>query len=111
MTALTWLAARPRLVWAVVLLVTLVGAVAWRTMPRQEDPSFVPRFANLVVPFPGADALSVERLVVRPLEDELTFGHEQQGGIVVGRLLQRALEDRLGLPVLLLGDRLLPLLH
>ena len=40
----------------------------------------------------------------RLLEDELTLGHEEQGGIVVGIPLQRALEDRLGLPEAVMSD-------
>jgi len=62
---------RRRLWIAAALLLTAVGVAAWFTMPRQEDPRLPERFGTLIVPFPGADALTVERLVVRPLEDEL----------------------------------------
>ena len=62
---------RRRLVVALTLLLCLVGLAAWSTMPRQEDPSFVPRFGTVVVPFPGADAARVERLVLDPLREEL----------------------------------------
>ncbi len=62
---------RRRLWLAAAALLTAIGIVAWRTMPREEDPRLPERFGTLIVPYPGADALSVERLVVRPLEDEL----------------------------------------
>lgn len=62
---------RRRLWVTAAVLLTAVGAVAWLSMPRQEDPRLPGRFATLVVPFPGADALAVERLVVDPLEDQL----------------------------------------
>ena len=68
---LAGLLVRKRLVGALAGLLLLVGVAAWLTMPRQEDPSFVARFATVVVPFPGADPLQVERRILEPLEDEL----------------------------------------
>ncbi len=62
---------RQRLVFSLVALLVVVGLLSWAGMPRQEDPSFVERFATVIVPLPGADAERVERLVVRPIEDEL----------------------------------------
>jgi multidrug efflux pump subunit AcrB/outer membrane protein TolC len=62
---------RTRLIVVLVGLLTLVGLASWLTMPRQEDPSFAERFASLVVPFPGASALDVERLVLAPVEEAL----------------------------------------
>ncbi|MCA9568427.1 MAG: efflux RND transporter permease subunit, partial [Myxococcales bacterium] len=62
---------RKRLVATLVALLTFVGVTSWLTMPRQEDPSFAERFATVLVPFPGASAPDVERLVLEPLEDEL----------------------------------------
>jgi multidrug efflux pump subunit AcrB/outer membrane protein TolC len=62
---------RTRLVASLCALLLMMGLAAWSTMPRQEDPSFVPRFGTVVVPFPGADTLRVERLVLQPLADEL----------------------------------------
>jgi len=68
---LTRILDRRRLVATLTFLLCVVGLMAWTTMPRQEDPSFVPRFGTIVVPFPGADAARVERLVLDPLRDEL----------------------------------------
>ncbi len=71
MNALVALLTRRRLVLVLVTLLVLVGALKWNTMPRQEDPSFKTRIATVVVRWPGADPLRVERLVVRPIEDGL----------------------------------------
>ncbi len=63
---------RGRLFVTVALLLTLVGALSWLTMPRQEDPALPARASLVVVPWPGADAERVERMVVEPLEERLS---------------------------------------
>jgi len=60
-----------RLVLSAVFLLALVGVAAWLTMPRQEDPTMQRRFGYITVVFPGADAETVERLVLEPLEEQL----------------------------------------
>ena len=60
-----------RLVFTVVGLLALVGAVSWLTMVRQEDPRLPDFWGQIVAPFPGADAQMVERLVLEPIEDAL----------------------------------------
>jgi multidrug efflux pump subunit AcrB len=60
-----------RLVLSAALLLAAAGAVAWFLMPRQEDPTFPARFSLLTVVFPGAEAETVERLILDPLEEEL----------------------------------------
>ncbi len=62
---------RRRLVTASALLLALAGLFSWLTMPREEDPKFPRRNALVITPFPGADAETVERLVVEPLEEHL----------------------------------------
>lgn len=66
------LLSKRRLALALVALLTASGVVSWLTMPRQEDPKLPDRWASVVVPFPGADAATVERLVLGPVEDELS---------------------------------------
>ncbi|SDU10694.1 efflux RND transporter permease subunit [Halopseudomonas salegens] len=66
-----WLAGRPRLIGLVVTMLCLLGLSSYFNMARQEDPSFPYRAALLTVIYPGADAESIERLVLRPLSDEL----------------------------------------
>ncbi len=62
---------RRRLVLASALLLGGAGVAAWQTMPREEDPQLPRRHALVTVVFPGADAATVERLVVEPVEDHL----------------------------------------
>ena len=71
MNALASMLERRRLVVAAALLLALAGLVSWLTMPREEDPSFPRRNGLVVTPFPGADAETVERLVVEPIEEHL----------------------------------------
>lgn len=48
---------------------TALGVIAYRTIPRLEDPDFkVPSFSVVAV-YPGANARDIEQLVARPLED------------------------------------------
>ena len=60
-----------RLILAAVVLLSLIGALAWFNMDRQEDPSFPYRAAQIVVSWPGAEPAQVERLVLNPLEEEI----------------------------------------
>jgi len=60
-----------KLVLTLALLLAFLGAVAWQTMVRQEDPNMPRYWGQVFVTFPGADAETVERLVLKPLEDEL----------------------------------------
>lgn len=60
-----------RLLGMVVTMLCLLGIAAYSTMPRQEDPSFPYRAGLVSVSYPGASADAVERLVLRPLTDEL----------------------------------------
>ncbi|MEZ4219972.1 MAG: efflux RND transporter permease subunit [Polyangiaceae bacterium] len=60
-----------RVVLTVATLLALVGALAYGTMPRQEDPTMPPTWAMVIASYPGADAQKVERLVVTRLEEEL----------------------------------------
>ncbi|MEN0066219.1 MAG: efflux RND transporter permease subunit, partial [Myxococcota bacterium] len=92
---------RSRLVGVLVVLSALVGLLAWSTMPRQEDPSFPKRLATLAVPWPGADPIRVERLVMRPLEDALAdvpeidsvVGTARTGLAVFGIQLKESIYD------------------
>ena len=60
-----------RLLGMVVTMLCLLGIAAYSTMPRQEDPSFPYRAGLISINYPGASAEAVERLVLRPLVDEL----------------------------------------
>jgi len=69
------LARRP-LIITVVTLLTLLGAASWFGMDRQEDPFFPYRYAQVLVPWPGAQPERVQRLVVEIIEDELAAVEE-----------------------------------
>jgi len=60
-----------RLVLTGALLLSVSGAAAWLTMVRQEDPRLPDFWGQVVAPYPGADAETVERLVLSPIEDSL----------------------------------------
>ena len=60
-----------RMIFTVTVLFVLMGIGSFLTMARQEDPSFPYRAGLLTVAFPGAEPEQVERLVLKPLEEEL----------------------------------------
>ena len=60
-----------KLVLTLVVLLAALGLVSWLTMIRQEDPRLPDYFGQVQVLFPGADAETVERLVVEPIEEHL----------------------------------------
>jgi multidrug efflux pump subunit AcrB len=69
---ITGILGRRRMVAALVILLALSGAFAWTHMVRQEDPAFPYRYGFVLVQFPGADVEQVERLVAKPLEEEIS---------------------------------------
>jgi multidrug efflux pump subunit AcrB len=71
MNVLNWLLSNRRLVLTATALLSLTGAVLWMTMVRQEDPRLPDYWGQVVAPYPGADAPTVERLVLEPIEDAL----------------------------------------
>jgi multidrug efflux pump subunit AcrB len=85
MKALQRILAQPRLILAAVAIFSLFGLFSWFQMPRQEDPRLTRRFAIVIVPFPGVMAANIERLVVRPLEDELASVEDIRRLLVTSR--------------------------
>src|SRR6056297_1967515 len=70
-TAIFFALQRRRLILAFVVLLSLIGALSWQQMNRQEDPFFPYRYGQILVEWPGADPAEIERLVLDPLEEEL----------------------------------------
>jgi len=68
---MSWLQHRVRLIGLVVAALGVLGLLSYLTMARQEDPSFPYRAGLITVPYAGATAEAVERLVLAPLSDEL----------------------------------------
>ena len=71
MNLLAWILNNRRLVLTAALMLSATGAICWMTMIRQEDPRLPDFWGQVVAPYPGADALTVERLVLEPIEDAL----------------------------------------
>ena len=62
---------RPRFLVTSALMLAVIGAISWFTMPRREDPKMPDLWSLVEVAFPGADASTMERMVVDPIEDHL----------------------------------------
>ncbi len=65
------LMSRRRMIFVTVAILSLSGLASWFGMPRQEDPSMPDYWGNIVAVFPGADAETVERLMLEPIEERL----------------------------------------
>ena len=63
---------KPRLVLLVISMLCLSGLASFGNMARQEDPQFPSRNGLITVLYPGATAEALERLVLEPLEDEIS---------------------------------------
>ncbi|MBP9528982.1 MAG: efflux RND transporter permease subunit, partial [Laribacter sp.] len=55
----------------IALLLLLLGLFAVAVTPREEEPQINVTMANVLVPFPGASAETVESLVAQPAEQVL----------------------------------------
>jgi multidrug efflux pump subunit AcrB len=69
---------RPRLVILVVGMLVLAGLASFGGMSRQEDPQFPYRNGLITVLYPGATAEAMERLILEPLEDQISQVEEVQ---------------------------------
>ena len=63
---------RNRLIMSIVIILSLVGGLlAYKSMPRFEDPEFVIRTAQIITEYPGATPLQVAEEVSEALESEI----------------------------------------
>lgn len=65
------LLSKRRMLLTAAIILSLMGALAWKNMPRQEDPQMPDYWANVVAAFPGANAEQIERLLLEPLDEHL----------------------------------------
>ena len=79
MSLLVSLLSQRKLVLTLTILLALLGLFFWSNMARQEDPRLPDLWGQIVTPFPGADAETVERLVLEPLEEHLAAVDEISG--------------------------------
>jgi len=63
---------RPRLIMLVMVMLCISGLASFNNMARQEDPQFPSRNGLITVLYPGATAEALERLILEPLEDEIS---------------------------------------
>ncbi len=61
-----------RLLILSIVILLLWGISAFQSLPRQEDPTLIPRVAVVTTRFPGASAERVEALVTEVLESEIS---------------------------------------
>ncbi len=61
----------PRVVLLLVVFIFVAGIITYSHFPAREDPHFLLRKGVVTTYLPGANALTVERLVTKPLEEEL----------------------------------------
>lgn len=90
---------RPRLILLVLVMLCLSGLGSYGNMARQEDPQFPSRNGLITVLYPGATAEALERLVLEPLQDEIsqveevdTFNSVARTGVA---LISVGLQDNL----------------
>ncbi|ANB34045.1 multidrug efflux pump [Rhodovulum sulfidophilum] len=67
-----WAAARARMVVAFVLMSLVAGALAYIELPKEGEPDIEIPALFISVPFPGISAEDSERLLIKPMETELS---------------------------------------
>jgi multidrug efflux pump subunit AcrB len=63
--------AHQRMIYLVIALLFANGVLAWFSTPREEDPQLAARHGIITCIFPGNTPADMERLVAKPIEDEL----------------------------------------
>ena len=66
-----WAANRARMVIAFILLSLIAGALAYVSLPKEGEPDIEIPAIFISVPFPGISAEDSEKLLVKPMENEL----------------------------------------
>ena len=67
-----WAASRARMVIAFIILSILAGAFAYASLPKEGEPDIEIPALFVSVPFPGISAEDSEKLLVKPMETELS---------------------------------------
>lgn len=62
---------RPTLFWSMMVGIIIAGVLAFRAMPKLEDPAIAVKQAMVIVPYPGASAHEVELNVAQTMEESL----------------------------------------
>ena len=67
-----WAGRHARMVMALILLSLVAGTIAYTTLPKEGSPDIEIPAVFISVPFPGISAEDSERLLVKPMETELS---------------------------------------
>ncbi|MGP6085718.1 efflux RND transporter permease subunit [Antarctobacter jejuensis] len=67
-----WAAARARMILAFIVLSLAAGAYAYVSLPKEGEPDIEIPALFVSVPFPGISASDAEKLLVKPMESELS---------------------------------------
>ena len=62
---------RPTLFWSILVIILLMGVLAYVRMPKLEDPAVTVKQASVVVLYPGSDTERMEKEVVAVIEEQL----------------------------------------
>ncbi len=67
-----WAAGRARMVLAFIVLSLIIGSMAYAILPKEGEPDIEIPMVIISVPFPGISASDAEKLLVKPMETELS---------------------------------------
>ncbi|GGE40106.1 efflux RND transporter permease subunit [Actibacterium pelagium] len=67
-----WASGRARMVVAFIVLSLLAGAMAYSNLPKEGEPDIEIPALFISVPFPGISAADAEKLLIKPMETELS---------------------------------------
>ena len=62
---------RPKFAFVISIVITLVGLIALNTLPVSQFPDITPPQVSVYASYPGADAETIEKAVIRPIEDQI----------------------------------------
>ena len=62
---------RPVFAWVIAILITLMGALAYPTLPVAQYPEIVPPTVTVSAQYPGASAETLQQQVAEPLEEQI----------------------------------------
>ena len=62
---------RRKVVLAVTLIGVVFGVMAYLSLPRESNPDIPVPYIAVTIPYPGVSPEDAERLLVRPLENQL----------------------------------------
>jgi len=67
-----WASGRARMVLAFIVLSLIAGSMAYAILPKEGEPDIEIPMVIISVPFPGISAADAEKLLVKPMETELS---------------------------------------